>query len=596
MTRFSWMLALATVAGCAGYAALVLYSASWPEAAALRQFYRWQPRAYTAAEFGTLRAGLALLAAGAAALAAGLASRPSGRAELRALGTELARAGQGLRAGWRGLRPGQRRGALLALALLTALRAYYSVVTEPYDDAVSYEVFVRARLLALSACYPMPNNHVGSNTVAWAFYHLYPGFWWSMRLPVLLAGTAGTVAWFLGLLRRSNFRVALLAVALFSSLQLSFYHSVVGRGYALLAGLSAVGFFAVLALVEAEAARRGPGRVGEPAPLAAPGAGRARAAWLALVGSGVLGLYAVPTHAYFLASAYGWLGLALLRRRAGGALLRAGALGGLTLLGAALLYAPLLLISGPAMLLHNGYVLPLPPAEFWRTLPAYVWQTEGWLAGHRWVGALPALATLAGAAWLGRRARAGRLPAGLARGVRTLAPPAAWFVLLPYGLIAAQRVHAPERTVFYKAQLLAVLVALLAEAARHYAPPARRRAGGWLLGGALGLFGASQLYLGARANHVRQADWPRYRAGVAWLSRQPVGPVLVPRAGQCMLLRFYAHAGYRARPWQLDNRPVPGVRYRYLVRRPGAPSLPGEPPPPGPPAFANEAVAIFVVP
>jgi len=593
MTRFYWMLALATVAGCAGYAALVLYSAGWPEAAALRQFYRWQPRAYTAAEFTMLRAGLALLAAGAAALAVGVAAAPAGRGEVRALGTELARAGRGLRAGWRGLRPGQRRGALLALALLTALRTYYSVVTEPYDDAVSYEVFVRARLLALSACYPMPNNHVLSNTVAWAFYHLYPGFWWSMRLPVLLVSTAGTVAWFLGLLRRSNFRVALLAVALFSSLQLSFYHSVVGRGYALLGGLSAVGFFAVLALGEAEAARRAP------APLAPPargGAGVSRAAWLALVASGVLGLYAVPTHAYFLASAYGWLGLGLLRRRAGGALLRTAALGGLTLLGAALLYAPLLLISGPAMLLHNGYVLPLPPAAFWRTLPAYAWQTEGWLAGHRWVGALPALATLAGAAWLARPAQAARLPAALARGLRTLGPPAAWFVLLPYALIAVQRVHAPERTVFYKAQLLAVLVALLAEAARHYAPPARRRVGGWLLGAGVGLFGVTQLYLGERANHVRQADWPRYRAGVAWLNRQPVGPVLVPRAGQCMLLRFYAHAGYRGRAWQLDDHPVPGVRYRYLVRRPGAPRLPSEPLLTGPPAFANDAVAIFVAP
>ena len=63
-----------------------------------------------------------------------------------------------------------------------------------------------------------------------------------------------------------------------------------------------------------------------------------------------------------------------------------------------------------------------------------------------------------------------------------------------------------------------------------------------------------------------------------------------------MLLRFYAHTGHRDRPWQLDAAPVPGVRYRYLVARPGTPPEPGAAPLVGPPAFANGVVAIFVAP
>jgi hypothetical protein len=57
--RFYVLLALVLVGLSAGYAALVLYSASWPAAAALRPLYSslydWQPRGYTAGEFAGLR-------------------------------------------------------------------------------------------------------------------------------------------------------------------------------------------------------------------------------------------------------------------------------------------------------------------------------------------------------------------------------------------------------------------------------------------------------------------------------------------------------------------------------------------------------------
>ncbi|QKG56429.1 hypothetical protein GKZ68_07160 [Hymenobacter sp. BRD128] len=378
---FYALLGLGVVGGCAACAALVLYSASWPEAAALRDFYPWEPRAYTAAEFTGLRRGLAGLALAALGLAGILSREPAGRAQLRRLGREVASSGRGLAAGWRALPPGQQRWAGGLLLALTALRLYCSTGLVPADDGVSYEVFVRARLLVVSAAYPFPNNHVGSNTLNWLFYQLNPGFWWSMRLPVVLTSTGATGLWFLLVLRRSSFRVAALAVSLFSVLQLSLYHAVTGRGYWLLVGLGAVGFFAVLELTRPASA----------------GPRRARAAWAGLVLSGVLGLYVVPTHGYFLFSAYSWLGLAALRRRgAWEGLLPVLGLGGLTLLGAGLLYAPLLLISGPQPFFYNSYVLPLAVGEFWRQLPGYLWLSEGWLSGHRWLGGLPLLAALGG--------------------------------------------------------------------------------------------------------------------------------------------------------------------------------------------------------
>ncbi|MGI4762180.1 MAG: hypothetical protein ACRYF0_15840 [Janthinobacterium lividum] len=574
------LLALGIGSLSAGYAALVLYSASWPEVAALRDFYIWRPRAYTVAEFEGLRAGLAGLALSAGALAAGLGLAPAGRGQLRGVGRQLASGARGLRAGWRGLRPAQQRWAGGLLLALTALRLYYGLVIAPGDDGVSYEVFVRARLLLLSAAYPMPNNHVGSSTLDWLFYQLNPGFWWSTRLPVLLASTGATVLWFLALLRRSNFRVALLAVSWFSVLQVSFYHAVTGRGYWLLVGLGAVGFFAVLDLAST---------TGE-------GGRRGRAAWLGLVLSGVLGLYIVPTHAYFLFSAYGWLGLGALRHRTWRTLGLLALAGLLTLLGAGLLYAPLWLVSGPRLMFHNDYVLPLPPGEFWRRLPAYAWLTEGWLSGHRWLGPLPLLAGLAGLTALWRRARAGRVPADLARLVRLLGPVSGWFIAAPYLLLSMQRVQAPERTLFYKSLFFCLLVALVADWALRAAQRAGRgpllRAG--LLGASL-LLVASQVGLLARYNQGQVRIWQGYRQPMAWLSSQPLGPVLAPGPVHRLVLRFYAHTEFQDQPWQIDDRPRPGVHYRYLVSRPGAALVPGGPAVVGAPAF-HGMVDIFVAP
>ena len=568
---FYGLLALLVVGLSAGYAALVLYSASWPEAAALRHYYDWQPRAYTAGEFASLRWGLALLATGALGVAAGLGYGRVGRGQVRALGQEVASIGRGLGAGWRALSVGQRRGALLALTALTALRTYYSLVLTPADDAVSYEVFVRAHLLGVSAVYPFPNNHVLSNTVGWLFYQVYAGFWWSMRLPVLVTASGATGLWFLALLRRSNFRVALLAVGSFSMLQLSFYHAVTGRGYWLLVALGAVGFFAVLEL-------------GEEAKAGASTPRRARAAWLGLVVSGVLGLYTVPTHAYFLLSAYGWLALGQLRQRAGRALAMTTGLGGLTLLGAGLLYAPLLLIAGPRLLFHNDYVRALAPADFWRTLPAYLWLNEGWLSGHRWLGCLPLLAVLLGLGWQWR-AR----PAAHPRQWQ-LVGPSLWFLAAPYLLVLVQRVQPPERTLFYKSMLLCIPAALLVDGllARRAAGPGQR----WLpvVLGAAGLAGAaSQVVVLARHNVQQQRQWQIYRRPMAWLATQPVGPVLAPEAVPRFILRFFAHTEFRAQPWQIDERPRPGVRYRYLATPAGPAGAAGRP------AFQG-AANIFVVP
>jgi hypothetical protein len=569
--RFWLLLALSVVGACAAYAALVLYSASWPEVVALRTRYDWQPRPCTAAEYAGLRVGLAGLALGAMALAVTLGLAPAGRHELGALGAELISVCRGLGATWRGLRPGQRHGALAGLLVLTALRLYYSLTLQAYDDATTYELFVRDSWLAANAAYPLPNNHLLNSAVDRLFYLVHPGFWWSIRLPVLLTSTGATALWFVALLRRSSFRVATLAVGLFCLPLESLYFAAVGRGYWMLVGFGAVGFFSLLTLQEGAT-------------------GRQRVAALALVVSGVLGLYTVPTHLLFLAPAYGWWALGVLRRRAGWSLIQLLALAGATGLGTCLLYMPVLLVSGPDLLLHHRYMAPLSPAVFWDFVVDNLRQPYQLLI---WVPLT--LVALSSLVLLARRARARMLAPELARWVAELGLPSAWLMLTPYLISVAQRSYPPERTLLYKAQYTFILLALATDWGLRWAG-ARRWA--WPVVGIGSLaFAALQLGRVEKQEAMWRAAFGRQRTqpAVAWLVRQAPGPIWAPDQVPRFLLRYYSSGALAAPPWQLDAQLRPGVRYRYVLSASGEVPVLGQHRLTGPPAAHSKLFNIFVL-
>lgn len=574
--RFFWWWGLALLAACAAYSAWVLGSTSWADAQELDRifpFYNWRSRAFSATAYAAVRNGLGLAAGLLAITAAVMALSERNRTEISALGREMAQAQTGLRRGIWQLNSGQRWQLLGALAGLTLLRLYFSIYNPEYDDAVSYEVFVSKGLLATSAYYPIPNNHVFSNTISLLFYQLSPGFWWSMRLPVLLVSTGATVFLFAALLRHAGFRAAAVAVTLFSCLQLSLYHAGVGRGYWLLILFGGVVFFCTLEL--------------------AAGPRRPRAAWAGLAVAGVLGCYTVPTFVYALASAFSWLGLAYLRRRQWAQLGQLAAVGILVGVATTVLYTPLLLVSGFDKLTGNGFVAALEPGRFWRELPAYLWHNEGFLAGQRSLGPLITLAVLALLGRLFHLARTGRLPAAQAQRLRQLAPPALWFMALPYTIILGQRVFPPERVLLYKAFFFFILAALVME---------------WLLGQWPGrrwprrtiaalavLFGVYQTYSVVRVNPAARGTNAAYHAGLRWLVAQPPGPVLVPEPTHNLFFRFYAHSEERQRTWQIDDDQHPGTQYAYVVAFPNKRGF-FQPLFPFPPVYRNAQLDIYAVP
>ena len=576
--RFILLITCLLLGACAGYSAGVLSSATWAEARALDlifPFYSWHIQPFTAADLTSARHGLALAALGLTATGTSLLLPARGRHECTLLGQETRRAWAGLGQGLARLTTRQRHQALGLLAALTALRLYFSLYNPEYDDAVSYEVFVSKGWLATSAYYPIPNNHVLSNTISLLFYQLSPNFWWTMRLPVLLICTAATIILFVGLLRRAGFGVAAGAVTLFSCLQLSLYHAGVGRGYWLVILLAGVVFFSTLTLSRAR--------------------GRHRAAGLALALAGVLGCYTVPPFVYVLASAFSWLGLVYGWRRRWRQLGQLGALGALIGLTTVALYTPLLLVSGGGSLVGNGYVTALALGTFWRGLPGYVWHNEGFLAGQRTLGALITLPVLALTGWLLYLARTGQLPAPQARRWRRLGWPALWFVSLPYALILVQRVYPPERVLLYKAFFFFILAALVGDWLLTQWPAPGHRWPRRALAIAAILFVAYETYSVVRVNPAARGTNAAYHAGLRWLVTQPPGPVLIPEPTHNLFFRFYAHSEQRQRPWRIDNDQQAQTRYAYVVAFPNKRGF-FQPQFLFAPAYQNAEVEIYVVP
>lgn len=451
---------------------------------------------------------------------------------------------------WAALPQPQRRLAIVTILALIILRLIQSIpaITPAYDDAASYALFVSRGLLAVASYYPLPNNHVLSNLLDWFFFQVNPGFWWTMRLPVVLAATAATVLLFGGLLRaRVPFRPALLTLMLFSLSQLSLYHATVGRGYWLLMTAAALVFFATLE-------------------ISGPSPARARRAWLGMVVGGIVGAYAVPTFAMMLVSAFSWLGVQAVRQRNWRLLLQAAIAGGVITAGTLLVYAPLLLISGPDKLFGNGFVAPRPWGEFLVGLPRYLWETEGFLAGQVKLGALITIAVLVGALWYLRRAHQVASSDGLTSVWQRLGPISLWFIGIPYLMLIGQRVFAPGRTLFYKSFFLYLLLALLVEEVWNTTHLRRAKqlalllvAAGWT---------AYQFRSLSHDNQTPRQHNAAYHEAYAWLARHEPGPTLVPEPTHGIFLTLYFYSESPGWPWQPDFEPQPGRAYKYVVAFP----------------------------
>ena len=454
----------------------------------------------------------------------------------------------------RGLPSWQRWGAGLALLVLTAVRGYFSwTLPAQTDEIATYDFFIRHGLLAVSSFYPIPNNHPLSSLMGWVFFNLHPNSWFVLRLPVVLTATVATIVLFVGLLRFGSFWISLSSLVIFSWMQTSLYYAAVGRGYWLLIAWASLMFFAVLKLSE-------------------PTGTRQRPAWALLLMSGILGCYTMPPFVYVVASASSYLGIGFLRRRAWAELGQLIIINLGIVLGALILYLPVVVVSGWQALFANRYVAPTTLAEVLHNLPNFLWSTEGRLMGQRGIGGVVLVLGLGLLAWRWWTAPTSPQAAARQQQLRQLGRPALWFMALPYALLLAQHVEPPYRVLVYKGLFSALVWGLLVRQWLAHAPGRR-----WVVVAVLVAFAGYQVHLVARDARQERVRTSSHAAVFTWLQSQPPGRILVGPGDVGLYLLFWAHYEKPLRRWQLESVARPGRYYRYRI-------LPINTPPPPLPA------------
>ena len=381
--------------------------------------YRQLPLALTATRLLGLR--LALGAAVVIGLGGWLAI---GRRAAQSIGPQLQRAIGQLRRSWQRLPARIQSGALLLLGLVLAARLYH-VVAYPLstDEIASFDYFVHRGPRVIFSYYPIPNNHLLYNLLAWPLSLTQLSPLLVMRLPTYVLG-AISLTLTLGLLGRvAGWRRALIVTALTGLAPLSVYYGAVGRGYGLQLGMVQLGFFAVLELLR-------------------PASGYRQLAWATLMLSSVAGLLLVPSYAYPLAALLLGLAGGLCRDRnwptLGSLALAALAIGLVTLL----LYSPIGAVSGWDRLLANRYVAGRAGPQFWAGFRPRLYEVAVELFGQS--------VRISGPLWLAIALLGGVISGHMAPGERRQAALLAWLlVALPIGLLVAQRVFPLARVLLY---------------------------------------------------------------------------------------------------------------------------------------------------
>ena len=528
------------------------------------------PSALTPARFAGLR-GLLFGVLGFSTLGAILLLRqPEYWQELRLLGQEMGSSGRKLASTVRLLSMMEKAGGAGLLALVLAARGLVLLrYGFRYDELQSYLFFVREGPAATACFYPLPNNHVFFNLcctlLAPVLGHEQPML--LMRLPSYLVAAAGTALSYAVLTRFTNFRLATLVTGLFSLSPPALYYAAMGRGYYLQFVLMQLGFFAAVHL--------------------GAGGRYQRLGWLVFIGSGILGLYTIPTYAFPLASLVA--GQALVLRLNGGRplapLLLATVVIGVT---TALLYAPVGAVSGWPRLLANQYVSPLPWTAFRHLALANVYEKIQEQFGLVRPVLLLGAALLAGTPLLLLRGQLRPLERSLA-GIT-------WAMLvMPMVVVVAQRTYPPTRAVVYLTYFGYLLAALGVwfVATRWQGRPWRGR-WQWALIGAF-VLGAAGLRFDDVLARIRSSQHEEVQLTAAWRWLRARHPQSV-LAGSYQLF-FYFYAVQDRQRVVLADQPISGRCFDYLILPPNPAQGPDWTPLLAPrPAFRNDLVSIYFFP
>jgi hypothetical protein len=369
-------------------------------------------------------AGIALAVGGAALLARRGTAEPVVARGLGALAASFARLRRDLPARVRAeLRDASRLelGVLAAIVVGgVAMRLVFLDDPMRYDETYTWQEFVSKPLAVGLSLYPDQNNHILNTVLAHFSTQLFGHEPWAIRLPAFLAGCLVVpAAYVTGRVLFADRAAALVGAAFVAASSPLIEYSANARGYS----------FAVLAFLILLALGRPLARRGDPL------------LWPLFAVVAALGMWAVPTMAYALATVAIWLAAAtLLARRGEGVRALRGLV--LALVGAVVLtlvlWSPVLAIGAPGLSNNQDYASSLG------TVVSDVWS--------HWTRDMPAAIAVLLVAGLvvslacHRRVANTRLPPIAAAvpvvllawaGGRLVQYPRAWLFLLPLFLLTA---------------------------------------------------------------------------------------------------------------------------------------------------------------
>lgn len=318
-------------------------------------------------------------------------------------------------------------GAITALAVVVRWAPLFQPIR--YDEAATWIDYASQPLAKALADYRFPNNHLFHTLLVHVSAALFGDEPWALRLPAFVAGIALVpLVWAVGRALYSQSAGLIAAALAATSASLTLY-STNARGYTMLCCLTMI-----VALLAARLPRR-----------------ENVAAWAALALAAALGLWTIPVMLYPLAGVALWLwsearaGDTVIPKRAMLERLRWTSVA--IFACTALLYLPVVVRSGIALVVGNRFVRPQSRRTFFAGLPSFyrdVWSdwTRGW---PWWLAAVVALGIVAATVLRGSRARRSVSLAGAAIAAATLLLLAngripyvrVWLYLLPLALVAA---------------------------------------------------------------------------------------------------------------------------------------------------------------
>ena len=232
------------------------------------------------------------------------------------------------------------RGTIAAILAITCvglwIRARYLFLPVVTDEAKTFFLVLKPTYVALSY-YDSPNNHLLNTLLSHLMYVLFGNEAWVLRLPSFAAGVLIIPATYAFFRRHYDVNVGLLSASLTAVSVPLIWYATLSRGYSLLTLL-----FLLLLLVSQELKERDDA-----------------ALWLLVGVLGALGVYTMPLMLYPYGICLTWIVLSRLVGQQHLPWKHIVASVAVTCLMTAYLYLPVFLVSGPASLVANEYVLPV---------------------------------------------------------------------------------------------------------------------------------------------------------------------------------------------------------------------------------------------